>query len=179
MQACLQIPLTGAMLMVIFVFFDCIDIDEFSVLKVSDMVNKLVKGKGKAIEVDVGDKGKGIAIDDEIESLEDAEDEEQSSEKMKLLVMNKTLGVYANDEIEVDMDVMDPDEFESASDEDGLERIRNRKLKQLRKQGKTKDGSVPNTIFFIGKEFATADDVKKDIHKLSIETRRELFLEEK
>ncbi|GKD42132.1 hypothetical protein Tco_1266777 [Tanacetum coccineum] len=41
MQACLQIPLTGAMLMVIFVFFDCIDIDEFSVLKVSDMVNKL------------------------------------------------------------------------------------------------------------------------------------------
>ncbi|GJU72051.1 mutator type transposase [Tanacetum coccineum] len=82
----------------------------------------------------------------------------------------------ANDEIEVDMDVMDHDEFESASDEDGLERIRNRKLKQLRKQGKTKDGSVPNTVFFVGKEFATADDVKKDIHKLLIETRRELFL---
>ncbi|GJU72052.1 hypothetical protein Tco_1263457 [Tanacetum coccineum] len=44
-------------------------------------VDGTVKGKGKAIEVDVGDKGKGIAIDDEIESLKDAEDEEQSSEE--------------------------------------------------------------------------------------------------
>nr|GEZ19586.1 hypothetical protein [Tanacetum cinerariifolium] len=131
-----------------------------------------VKGKGKAIEVDVGDKGKGIAIDDEIESLEDAEDEEQGSEEEE---SDGFLDVE-NPVEEVDMDVIDPDEFESASDEDGLERIRSRKLKQLRKQGKTKDDSVPNTVFFVGKEFATADDVKKDIHKLSIETGRELFL---
>ncbi|GKB87965.1 zinc finger, SWIM-type containing protein, partial [Tanacetum coccineum] len=136
-------------------------------------VDGIVKGKGKAIEVDVGDKGKGITIDDKIKSLEDAEDEEQSSEEEEsdgfVDVENPVEEVEvnmdsfdrtdddnigyeqnprefnANDEIEVDMDVMDPDEFESASDEDG-------------------------------KEFATADDVKKDIHKLSIETRRELFL---
>nr|GEW33641.1 zinc finger, SWIM-type [Tanacetum cinerariifolium] len=143
-------------------------------------VDGTVKGKGKAIEVDVGDKGKGIAFDDEIESLEDAEDEEQGSEEEEsdIFWMWSTLEFNANDEIEVDMDVMDPDEFESASDEDGLERIRSRKLKQLRKQGKTKDGSVHNTVFFIGKEFATADDVKKDIHKLSIETGRELLIKE-
>ncbi|GJX95094.1 mutator type transposase, partial [Tanacetum coccineum] len=136
-------------------------------------VDGTVKGKGKAIEVDVVDKGKDIAIDDEIENLDDTEDEEQSSEeeesdgfmdvenpmeevKVNMDSFDRTdadnMGYEqnprefnANDEIEVDMDVMDPDEFECASDEDG-------------------------------KEFATADDVKKDIHKLSIETRRELFL---
>ncbi|GJY71350.1 zinc finger, SWIM-type containing protein [Tanacetum coccineum] len=167
-------------------------------------VDGTVKGKGKAIEVDVVDKGKDIAIDDEIENLDDTEDEEQSSEEeesdgfmdvenpMEEVKVNMdsfdrndadNMGYEqnprefnANDEIEVDMDVMDPDEFESASDEDRLERIRNKKLKQLRKQGKIKDGFVPNTVFFVGKNFATADDVKKDIHKLSIETRRELFL---
>ncbi|GKC33870.1 hypothetical protein Tco_1046254 [Tanacetum coccineum] len=32
------------------------------------------KGKGKGIEVDMGDKGKGIALDDEVETLDDAED---------------------------------------------------------------------------------------------------------
>nr|GEW53914.1 putative reverse transcriptase domain-containing protein [Tanacetum cinerariifolium] len=152
-------------------------------------VNGIVKGKEKAIEVDVGDKGKGIAIDDEIESLEDFMDVENPVEEVEVNMdsFDRTdadnMGYEqnprkfnANDEIEVDMDVMDPDEFESVADDDGLERIRNKKLKQLRKQEKTKDGYVPNTVFFVGKEFTTADDVKMDIHKLSIETRRELFL---
>ncbi|GKG45746.1 hypothetical protein Tco_0498192, partial [Tanacetum coccineum] len=31
------------------------------------------KGKGKGIEIDVGDKGKGIPLNDEVETLDDAE----------------------------------------------------------------------------------------------------------
>nr|GEX27052.1 hypothetical protein [Tanacetum cinerariifolium] len=136
-------------------------------------VDCIVKDKGKAIKVDVCDKGKGIAIDDEIESLNDAKYEEQSSGEEesdgfvdvknhveevevnmdsfdrtdvdKISYEQNPREFNANDEIEVDMDVMDPHEFKSASDEDG-------------------------------KEFSTVDDVKKDIYKLSIETRRELFL---
>nr|GEW07338.1 hypothetical protein [Tanacetum cinerariifolium] len=130
-------------------------------------VDGTVKGERKAIKVDVGDKGKEVEVN--MDSFDRTNADNMGYEQ-------NPMEFNANDEIEVDMDVMDPDEFESASDEDGLERIRNKKLKQLGKQGKTKDGYVPNIVFFVGKEFATADDVKKDIHKLSIETRRKLFL---
>ncbi|GKF61184.1 zinc finger, SWIM-type containing protein, partial [Tanacetum coccineum] len=41
---------------------------------------------------------------------------------------------------------------------------------------KGKGKSIEVDVGDKGKNFATADDVKKDIHKLSIETRRELFL---
>nr|GEY18489.1 hypothetical protein [Tanacetum cinerariifolium] len=121
-------------------------------------VDGIVKGKGKVIEVDVGDKDKVITIDDKIESLDDVEDEEHSSEEeeesdgfvdvenpveeveVNMESFDRTdvdnIGYEqnlrefnANNEFEVDIDVMDPDEFESASDEDGLERIRNMKLK--------------------------------------------------
>lgn len=65
------------------------------------------------------------------------------------------------------MDVMDAKEFESASYEDGLERINKRKLKQLKKQSKPKDGSLHKTNFFVGQEFGSASEVKEKIHLLS------------
>ncbi|GJZ52743.1 hypothetical protein Tco_0607628 [Tanacetum coccineum] len=42
----------------------------------------------------------------------------------------------ANEEMDVDLDVIDNEEFESASDEDRVDRVRQRKLKQLKKQNK-------------------------------------------
>ncbi|GJR48192.1 hypothetical protein Tco_1316295 [Tanacetum coccineum] len=191
MQACLQIPLTGAMLMVIFVFFDCIDIDEFSVLKVSDMVNKL--GYSDKVTMFYHLKYTGCDLDNGLHTLRNDSDVLTLGEYVRL--GNRLIKVYvehhtstldtyyqsqqsnptpivqpsafvddfyavedpfngqenpveevevnmdsfdrtdadnmgyeqnprefnANDEIKVDMDVMDPDEFESASDEEGKE----------------------------------------------------------
>ncbi|GKE63569.1 hypothetical protein Tco_1513936, partial [Tanacetum coccineum] len=47
----------------------------------------------------------------------------------KLGVEDKEGEFNANEEIDVDLDVIDNKEFESASDKDGLERVRQRKLK--------------------------------------------------
>ncbi|GJU10378.1 mutator type transposase [Tanacetum coccineum] len=46
----------------------------------------------------------------------------------------------ANEDFDIDIDVIDNKEFESASDDDRIDRIRKRKLKQLKKQSHLKDG---------------------------------------
>nr|GEV13846.1 hypothetical protein [Tanacetum cinerariifolium] len=204
--------------------FDCIDIDEFLVIEVSNMVNKLemtdvlelreyVILGSRVIEVYV--EHHSSTLDTYYQShqvidistlknsciIEEADDVipakrpnmlqpikfGKSACARNLLGWNDIrdkLGIAINVEIE------SLDDAEEEEDSDGfvdvenpmeeikmvLERIRNRKLKQLRKQGKPKDGFMANIVFFVRKEFASADDVKKNIHKLSIETRRELFL---
>ncbi|GKC68953.1 hypothetical protein Tco_1114836, partial [Tanacetum coccineum] len=55
-------------------------------------------------------------------------------------------------EFDIGIDVIDNEEFESASNEDGIDMIRKRRIKQLKKQ------------------------IKDLVHKHSIETRRELYL---
>ncbi|GKG45032.1 hypothetical protein Tco_0495110, partial [Tanacetum coccineum] len=54
----------------------------------------------------------------------------------------------ANEEIYVDLDVIEIEEFESTSDADVLERIRQRKLRPLRKQNKPKNGDVHKYYFY-------------------------------
>ena len=178
--------------------------DDFQQLVGLENLKAVVEGPS----IDVGDKGKGVAVDDGAVNLgEDVDiahstDEEQSdgyvdeenplehvavnmdtfdasnADKMGTTELPKEFN--ANEEIEVDVDVdvdvMDVDEFESASDEDGLDRIRKRKVKQLMKKGNPKDGSLHKTVFFVGQEFGSADEVKENIHLLAIETRREIFL---
>nr|GEW98106.1 hypothetical protein [Tanacetum cinerariifolium] len=117
--------------------YDVLALSDFEPLFGLDDIASLVnvggtfKGKVKGIEVDVSDKGKGIALDDEVETLDDAKDAELSSkeEESDGFVDEENPEFNANEDFEVDMDVMDPDEYESASDEDELERIRKRKLK--------------------------------------------------
>ncbi|GJS38754.1 hypothetical protein Tco_0563797 [Tanacetum coccineum] len=65
----------------------------------------------------------------------------------------------SNKEIDVDLDAIDNEEFESASHEHGLERVRQRKLKQLRKQNKPKHGDVHKYYFYVGQEFVSGDKV--------------------
>ncbi|GKF94237.1 mutator type transposase, partial [Tanacetum coccineum] len=62
---------------------------------------------------------------------------------------------------------------ESDSDEENeLDRLRKRKLKQIRKQAHSSP-EVYNTYFYVGQDFPNRDAVKEH----SIETRRELRME--
>ncbi|GJW67985.1 hypothetical protein Tco_0122409 [Tanacetum coccineum] len=79
------------------------------------------KGKGKGIEVDVGDKGKCIALDDEENLVEEVALNMDTFDRTDVNNMDydqNTKEFNVNEDFEVDMDVMDPDEYESASDED-------------------------------------------------------------
>ncbi|GJS45340.1 hypothetical protein Tco_0595461 [Tanacetum coccineum] len=87
----------------------------------------------------------------------------------KLGVKDRQGKLNAHEDIDVDLDAIDNEEFESASDEDGLERFTQRKLKQLRKKNKPKHGNVHKYYFYVGQEFVSS-------HRHSIKTRRELFL---
>ncbi|GKB71194.1 hypothetical protein Tco_0932606 [Tanacetum coccineum] len=94
----------------------------------------------------------------------------------KLGVKDRQGKLNAHEDIDVDLDVIDNEEFESASDEDGLERFTQRKLKQLRKQNKPKHGNVHKYYFYVGQEFVSGDKVKDRVHRHPIETKRYLFL---
>ena len=77
--------------------------------------------------------------------------------------------------IDIGVDGIDNEEFESASDDDAIDRIRKRKLKHLKKQSDDKDGGLHKVHFFVGQEFTSAAEVKDMVHKHSIETRRSLY----
>ncbi|GJU45246.1 hypothetical protein Tco_1202512, partial [Tanacetum coccineum] len=66
----------------------------------------------------------------------------------KLDVEDRQGKFNSNEEIDVDLDVINNEEFKSALDEYGLERVRKRKLKQLRKQNKPKHGDVHKYYFY-------------------------------
>ncbi|GJV89066.1 transposase, MuDR [Tanacetum coccineum] len=77
-----------------------------------------------------------------------------------------------------DLDVIDTDNFESGtdSDDDGIEKVRRKKLKQIKKAKESEDNIVHKHFFFVGQTFASADDVKERVRLHSIETRRQLYL---
>ncbi|GJS31799.1 zf-CCHC domain-containing protein [Tanacetum coccineum] len=81
-----------------------------------------------------------------------------------------------DEDFDIGIEVVDNDEFESASDEEGIDRIRTRKLKQLMKQNQINEGGLHKVHFYVGQEFLSSAEVKELVHKHSIETRRELFL---
>nr|GEY70140.1 hypothetical protein [Tanacetum cinerariifolium] len=82
----------------------------------------------------------------------------------------------AYEEFDINTDVIDNEEFEIAFNKDGINMIMERKLKQLKKQSRLKDGGLHKVYFFVGQEFLSAAKVKELEHKHSIETRRELYL---
>ncbi|GJV15886.1 RNA-directed DNA polymerase, eukaryota [Tanacetum coccineum] len=76
-----------------------------------------------------------------------------------------------------DVEVLDNDYFESASDSDDEgSRLRKGRLKQLRKQEHASE-QIYKTYFYVGKEFPNKDEVKAYIKEHSIETRREIRME--
>ncbi|GJV67268.1 mutator type transposase [Tanacetum coccineum] len=80
-------------------------------------------------------------------------------------------------EIEEDVEVLNNDYFESDSDEENeLDRLRKRKLKQIRKQAHASP-QVYNTYFYVGQDFPNRDAVKELVKEHSIETRREIRME--
>ncbi|GKD59175.1 hypothetical protein Tco_1296684 [Tanacetum coccineum] len=77
-----------------------------------------------------------------------------------------------------EIDVIDNDNFESGTDskDDEIEKIRRKKLKQIKKANESEDNIVHKHFFFVGQTFPTAADVKERVRLHSIETRRKLFL---
>ncbi|GJU86118.1 mutator type transposase [Tanacetum coccineum] len=72
-----------------------------------------------------------------------------------------------------EIEVLDNDYFESASDSDDEgSRLRKRKLKEIRKQA-----HANKTYFYVGKDFPNKEDVMACIKEHSIETRREIRFE--
>ncbi|GJZ23478.1 hypothetical protein Tco_0560937 [Tanacetum coccineum] len=61
----------------------------------------------------------------------------------------------ADEEFDMGMDVIDTEEFESASDEDRIDRIRSRKIKQLNKQSQLKEGGLHKVHFLLDKNSQT------------------------
>nr|GEV60217.1 hypothetical protein [Tanacetum cinerariifolium] len=82
----------------------------------------------------------------------------------------------ADEDFDIGIEVVDNDEFKSASVEEGINRIRTRKLKQLMKQNQINEGGLHKVYFYVGQEFPSSVEVKELVHKHSIETKRELFL---
>ncbi|GJS21004.1 mutator type transposase [Tanacetum coccineum] len=74
-----------------------------------------------------------------------------------------------------DLDVIDNDNFESGtdSDDDGIEKVRRKKLKQIKKAKESEDNIVHKHFFFVGQTFTSADDVKE---RVRLHTRRQLYL---
>ncbi|GJW97579.1 hypothetical protein Tco_0179387 [Tanacetum coccineum] len=62
------------------------------------------------------------------------------------------------------------------SDDDGIEKVRRKKLKQIKKAKESEDNIVHKHFFFVGQTFASADVVKERVRLHSIETRRQLYL---
>ncbi|GJX96569.1 putative transcription factor interactor and regulator CCHC(Zn) family protein, partial [Tanacetum coccineum] len=77
-----------------------------------------------------------------------------------------------------DLDVIDNDNFESGtdSDDDGIEKVRRKKLKQIKRAKESEDNIMHKHFFFVGQTFASADDVKERVRLHSIKTRRQLYL---
>ncbi|GJR72688.1 mutator type transposase [Tanacetum coccineum] len=94
----------------------------------------------------------------------------------KTMGNDRTPEFNANEVFDTGIDVIDTEEFESASDEDRIERIRSRKKIQLKKQNNFKEGGLQKVHFFVGQEFSNSAVVKDLVHRHSIETRRELYL---
>ncbi|GKC60913.1 hypothetical protein Tco_1088511 [Tanacetum coccineum] len=85
---------------------------------------------------------------------------------------------HVNDPNPGEIDVIDNDNFESGTDseDDGIDKIRRKKLKQIKKANESEDNIVHKHFFFVGQTFPTAADVKERVRLHSIETRRKLFL---
>ncbi|GKD48897.1 mutator type transposase, partial [Tanacetum coccineum] len=76
-----------------------------------------------------------------------------------------------------EIEVLDNDYFESASDSDDEgSRLRKRKLKEIRKQAHANE-QIYKTYFYVGKDFPNKEDVMAYIKEHSIETRREIRFE--
>lgn len=118
--------------------------------------------------------------DDLIVDLDNAHNEPDITVSLFSLNSHAQIGGNINlipDElvVEDDIDVINNDSFDSASDsEDDLERIRRRKLRQLEKEKKVDEGVMNMYEFYCGQKFGSSKEVKDRIYKHSIETRREL-----
>ncbi|GJW88839.1 mutator type transposase [Tanacetum coccineum] len=76
-----------------------------------------------------------------------------------------------------EIEVLDNDYFESASDSDDEgSRLRKRKLKEIRKQAHANE-QIYKTYFYVGKDFPNKEDAMTYIKEHSIETRREIRFE--
>ncbi|GKE01358.1 mutator type transposase [Tanacetum coccineum] len=76
-----------------------------------------------------------------------------------------------------EIEVLDNDYFESASDSDDEgSRLRKRKLKEIRKQAHANE-QIYKTYFYVGKDFPNKEDVMAYIKEHSIKTRREIRFE--
>ncbi|GKE35935.1 zinc finger, SWIM-type containing protein, partial [Tanacetum coccineum] len=85
---------------------------------------------------------------------------------------------HDHDPIPGELDVIDNDNFESETDseDDGIVKIRRKKLRQIKKANES-DDNIVFKHFFVGQTFPTAAEVKERVRLHSIETRRKLFLE--
>ncbi|PWA87082.1 transposase, MuDR [Artemisia annua] len=75
--------------------------------------------------------------------------------------------------VEEDFDL---DDFDSASDTEELEVVRNKALRELRREHE-KQGSVENIEpFFLGKLFSEKDRIRKLVYAHAVATRRQLYI---
>ncbi|GJV38114.1 hypothetical protein Tco_1410591 [Tanacetum coccineum] len=77
-----------------------------------------------------------------------------------------------------ELDVIGNDYFDSGTDseDDGIEKIRRNKLKEIKKANESADNIVFKHFFYVGQTFSTPAEVKERVRLHSIETRRKLFL---
>nr|GEX27349.1 hypothetical protein [Tanacetum cinerariifolium] len=122
----------------------------------------LVDEDNNVDDVDVNMEGFEYNIDEDVEFV-GCRDKEQEP------------GIEEGDAVEIE--VLDNDYFESAYDsDDEANRLRKRKLKQIRKQAHASE-QIYKTYFYMGKEFPNKEEVKAYIKEHSIETVREIRLE--
>nr|GEV77267.1 hypothetical protein [Tanacetum cinerariifolium] len=68
----------------------------------------------------------------------------------KTMINDGTPEFNANEVFDIGNDVIDTEEFESAYDEDRIERIRRRKMKHLKKHNNFKEGGLQKVYFLLG-----------------------------
>ncbi|GKD47612.1 zinc finger, SWIM-type containing protein [Tanacetum coccineum] len=85
---------------------------------------------------------------------------------------------HDHDLIPGELDVIDNDNFKSGTDseDDGIVKIRRKKLREIKKANESDDNIVFKHFFFVGQTFSTAAEVKERVRLHSIETRKKLFL---
>ncbi|GKB52864.1 reverse transcriptase domain-containing protein, partial [Tanacetum coccineum] len=99
-------------------------------------------------------------------------------EPVETLVEGETLAEDDDSNTKEGDNVIDNDYFDSGTDseDDGIEKIRINKLKEIKKDNESADNIVFKHFFYVGQTFSTPTEVKERVRLHSIKNKRKLFL---
>nr|GEY13897.1 hypothetical protein [Tanacetum cinerariifolium] len=152
-----------------------LEVKDFDPFFDDDQIHVEVNGNSDGDTSESSEHDEFVDTDNQLVDLEVDMDHFDTA-NAKIMINDGTHVFNANEVFDIGIDVIDTEEFESAYDEDRIERIRRRKMKHLKKHNNFKEGGLQNVHFLVGHEFPNSVVVKDLVPRHSIKTRIELYL---